>query len=980
MTRSLFRILPVGLLLALPPSAAFADINVVNTNSADGIYGNSDTGTSSNNMVNISGSVVGDPAALPFGWIVGGGYSSSDSATNNIVTISNGSTVYGTVTGGNSEGSDQTCYGNDCWTSGGNSSTSNNQVDISGSTIIGSVWGGSNYFGSPSLATVSNNVVTITNSEVGTDGLRLDIEDVRGGYADSTNSGEIDGQFSVAAGNAVTINSGTVRGGVYGGYATSQSFIDPSDCISYAGNVGTCAGHSTATGNTVTITGKTWVGDSTGSYYSSVYGGWANVRGTYNDFSTATVTDNSVAMSGGTVMNGMVEGGFAVSNVGGSAMAANNSVTISGGTVNMGVVGGDASADGIGYGNDFFSTSATATGNSVVINGGSVNGDVTGGGAGADAFTGSATNGSATAMGNSVTINDGTVNGDVRAGEASLGGDTAAPVAVTGNSVTINGGSVNGDIIGGWAVVVDDPNSIAMTTVTGNTVTISGSPNLSSANLYGGLAYPVIFAPDIDARTGNTLNLHSSVTVASAQNFENWNFYLPTTMTNGGTMLTVTGTADIGANAKVNVGIDGASSPLRAGDTVKLIDAGTLTGTLANTSANGQGMQGVTLLYDFNLTTNDKQLLATVASADSGANANPPPNPAPNPTPNPAPAPAPTPAPIVQVNQQAKSLPEGFIAGSALLTTSADHLAGLGVTEAVEAAGGATQGSPKAAQTGLSTGYGIGTFGSIAGGSINTNTGSHVDMTSLSLLAGLAVGTNLAPGRLTLAAFFEYGNGSYDTYNSFINAASIHSDGDIWHLGGGILGRLDALPTGPGHMYIEGSLRAGGVHNDYRGGDLRDAWGRSADYDSDAAYYGAHAGFGYLLHITQPASLDVYAKYFWTRQEGDDVTLSTGDRISFKAVDSHRLRLGGRFAYAVNDFVSPYAGAAYEHEFDGKARATAYGYAIDTPSLKGDTGIGELGLVVKPSKGLPLSCDVGVQGYVGERQGVTGSLQIRYEF
>jgi hypothetical protein len=48
--------------------------------------------------------------------------------------------------------------------------------------------------------------------------------------------------------------------------------------------------------------------------------------------------------------------------------------------------------------------------------------------------------------------------------------------------------------------------------------------------------------------------------------------------------------------------------------------------------------------------------------------------------------------------------------------------------------------------------------------------------------------------------------------------------------------------------------------------------------------------------------------------------------------------------------------------------------------LNGDTGIGELGLVVAPSKGLPVSCDVGIQGYVGERQGVTGSLQIRYEF
>jgi len=53
---------------------------------------------------------------------------------------------------------------------------------------------------------------------------------------------------------------------------------------------------------------------------------------------------------------------------------------------------------------------------------------------------------------------------------------------------------------------------------------------------------------------------------------------------------------------------------------------------------------------------------------------------------------------------------------------------------------------------------------------------------------------------------------------------------------------------------------------------------------------------------------------------------------------------------------------------------------FNTPELTGDTGMGELGLSLKPSKDLPLSFDLGVQGYVGKREGVTGSLQIRYEF
>jgi hypothetical protein len=48
--------------------------------------------------------------------------------------------------------------------------------------------------------------------------------------------------------------------------------------------------------------------------------------------------------------------------------------------------------------------------------------------------------------------------------------------------------------------------------------------------------------------------------------------------------------------------------------------------------------------------------------------------------------------------------------------------------------------------------------------------------------------------------------------------------------------------------------------------------------------------------------------------------------------------------------------------------------------LRGDTGMGELGLSLKPSQSLPLSFDLGVQGYTGKREGITGSLQLRYNF
>ena len=97
-------------------------------------------------------------------------------------------------------------------------------------------------------------------------------------------------------------------------------------------------------------------------------------------------------------------------------------------------------------------------------------------------------------------------------------------------------------------------------------------------------------------------------------------------------------------------------------------------------------------------------------------------------------------------------------------------------------------------------------------------------------------------------------------------------------------------------------------------------------------------------------------------------------------MNSHRLRLGGRLTYSVNEYIRPYVGAAWEHEFDGTARATSLGYALSAPSLTGDTGIGELGLSWTPSATIPLTVDLSLQGYTGTRQGYTGSLMAKWEF
>ncbi len=627
-------------------------------------------------------------------------------------------------------------------------------------------------------------------------------------------------------------------------------------------------------GNTVTVTGGTVPGNAEG--------GLSNA---------GDVKNNRIMAIGGTV-GGNVYGGSSI-----SGTATGNSATIAGGAV-----------DGYVYGGSSFL--GTATDNSATINGGTVTGRVYGG-----------VSATGVAAGNSVTITGGTVTGNVYGGASNGSG------AASGNSVTITGGTVNGAVYGGYST---------SGTATGNSVTISGSPVFGTGTrIHGGFS-----GSAGNAFSGNTLNLYNwTGTVAGIQRFETVNFTLPASMRNGGTALAATGVSDLTNPARqttVNVNILSGGTALAVGDSVRLIDAsgGSLAGTPANTTA--QGVKGIFLLYDFDLTAQTGAngfVDATVAG--------------------------------VRATPRAKALSEGRVAGHAFLNQGSDLIIGPGLYSILQ--------STRATAQGALVPFAVG-----QGGRSRYDTGSHADVSGASIMTGLAwrrplndKGSNILAG-----FFFEAGWGGYDSHNSFSNYASVKGDGDISYHGGGVLARYAAACGG----YFDASFRAGQVKTDFNTSDLRDGFtGETADYDSSSAYYGAHAGIGYVWSLTEKASLDLSTRYIWTHQDSDSVKVAN-DPIRFKAADSHRWRTGARFAYAVNEYVAPYAGAYFDYEFDGKARASAHGYGIDAPDLNGGTGVGELGLSIKPVKNSGLSLDLGAQGYAGVREGVTGSLQLKYEF
>lgn len=72
-------------------------------------------------------------------------------------------------------------------------------------------------------------------------------------------------------------------------------------------------------------------------------------------------------------------------------------------------------------------------------------------------------------------------------------------------------------------------------------------------------------------------------------------------------------------------------------------------------------------------------------------------------------------------------------------------------------------------------------------------------------------------------------------------------------------------------------------------------------------------------------------------------------------------------------------GAAFEHEFPGSSESMGFGHSVAAPSFEGSSGMGEFGLMMKPAEILPLSFNLGVQGYAVQKQGISGNCAMMYE-
>jgi hypothetical protein len=279
-------------------------------------------------------------------------------------------------------------------------------------------------------------------------------------------------------------------------------------------------------------------------------------------------------------------------------------------------------------------------------------------------------------------------------------------------------------------------------------------------------------------------------------------------------------------------------------------------------------------------------------------------------------------------------------------------------------------------------------FAGIDGAWVRVEDGpSSFDLDSVNLMAGFVRKSWKTDSSFQMAGFLEVSHGEYTTHDDFPyidvvhNVEHIRGDGDLDSYGAGIMARK----VWNNGTRLEGSFRIGRLKNSFYSGDyLEGGTNVPIDYDIKNLYMAAHVGIGHTWNFSDRNSLDVLARYYWARQNSDNVTLPSGEVANFDSDDSHRARIGARFTHRYNERNSWYVGLAAEHDFDGVSEG---GFQFDgqtyltfgNPDFSGTTGIAEIGLLIPPAPGRSYSIEAGVEGYFGNLRGWSGGLRFEWE-
>ena len=824
----------------------------------------------------------------------------------------------------------------------------------------GSIFGGLSQGGAGGFSDSNSN--SDSSSAGGSGGA---ISDITMTLSNVTLNGALGGNAGNSSGSASGIGGaggGSIFGGLSQGGAggSTYSFSNTSS----AGGSGGAISDISMTLSNITLNGVlggnggvggVGAGGSGGAGGGSIFGGLSQGGAGGYSISSSNLNSSSAGGSGGAIsditmtlsnitLNGARGGNVGVGGIGATGSGGSGGGSIFGG-LSQGGAGGysissfDASADGGNGGAVSGNTlllsdvrligapGGTGQTGSDGINGGSILGGYSAGGAAGEVFfIGPASQTSA-------------IGG--------AGGDSSS------NTIKLGGvSSVTGDIYGGYSQGGRANGASAGVTGAGgnaenNHVTLTGTELSIAGAVYGG------YSADGDgtlqpnrAFSGNTLTLNGyRGSVKGIYNFEQYNWLLPKDVVNQDTLIKITGSDKVDLNnTQHTVAMVSDGNRLNEGDKVILIDKAQGT----SSPASVQVEQGHFIIYDAQLgIENDAFVLNIDSKSDT--------------TPLP-------PSPAGRLNPKSESFLQGRAAALAFTNQGTDMI----------------RESLSSCVTDM--------FFITDGGTNRYDTGSHIRIRDFKMALGLRTCFELQnTSQVVFGAFIDHGQGNYDSYNSFAGYGDVRGSGDLRYTGAGLLFHMDVAGTSINKnakpvagikegVYLDAVMRAGRVKTDFSSNDLIDAEGVRGHYNSKSQYVSAMAGIGYVFNLDDQQSVDVYSRYSWSHINADKVMVGN-DKLSFDRDNSSRLRAGTRYTYAVTQHIAPYAGLAYEHEFEGKVSGKVYDMSIKGADLGGSTGIFEVGVSTTPIASVSaIKLDVGVQGFFGERKGATGSINLSYEY
>ena len=603
-----------------------------------------------------------------------------------------------------------------------------------------------------------------------------------------------------------------------------------------------------------------------------------------------------------------------------------------------------------------------------------------------------------TASGNTVFIEYGSEfsgNVNVVGGYASGRGVATA----SNNKVILGSGTYTTNILGGHARSYTDQ----VATVSNNTVYLYGDADVSAAGIVGGDSNLLVGDPVTGTLTltGNTLVFGynnqawapSNYTIGNVQNFSTIRFDNAT----WGKTITVNYFANHSTDSSVTIvdaskvafsGVDSLSS----GDsydmlTIEELDSGSLAlssetstytvgTTLEGTGKVSLSENGKTVTYTVGSASEQASSQSTVDSASEQASS--------QSTVDSASEQASSQSTVDSASEQASSQSlsigskEQKVDSASVHASSQSHAAAMTMSAGTVAL---TQGADTTSAAGFNLANsgitGVQSFSSVGGGASRVETGSFVSLKTLNFSVGIGNNVQNDYGLLSIGGAFEAGYGKFK--NHFDAGAAdpyIKKTGHVSYYGLALLSNF----TFENLWHVNGAVRVGRMKSTQNNALYNAATGETYDINIGTNYYGLELGGGKLIKIDDTNSLDIYGKYFYLYQASD--SFNAGGKYKLSAVNSHRLRVAGRYSHDFTPVTSLYGGLGLEHEFDGKSKLKVDDKAwAKSSKTKGTRAFGEIGVAVKPASNTGLILDFSVKGLYGDNfRGAWASADIKYMF